>query len=120
MASSKRTKEDVEDLFHCGICDCLFNNVERKPKFLPCSHTLCLSCANVGPLHNSDQYYPNLILNSFLFLQQIFQIHTPLLVCPFCRKPTEIKAGDAKDLPNNQYALEFYHLLPLLDIRWDC
>ena len=38
---------DVEDLMTCGVCLCEYDEVDRKPKFLPCAHTFCLLCLKV-------------------------------------------------------------------------
>ncbi len=40
---------EVEDLITCPICMCEYDDVieNRKPKFLSCSHTVCLQCLKV-------------------------------------------------------------------------
>jgi hypothetical protein len=38
--------EDIAEFMKCRICIQEFNEIDRKPKFLPCSHTLCLECIN--------------------------------------------------------------------------
>ena len=50
MAST--CEEEVEDLTSCSICFLSFDIVDRKPKFLPCSHTFCLSCLTVFVTRN--------------------------------------------------------------------
>jgi len=57
MASSK---EESEDLTSCSVCFFKFDMVERKPKFLPCSHTFCLSCIKVS---QNFAYYSFSVLN---------------------------------------------------------
>lgn len=36
-----------DDFVTCGICVNEYNEETRKPKFLSCSHTVCLSCLQV-------------------------------------------------------------------------
>ena len=37
-----------EDWTRCAVCSCEFDEWDRKPKFIPCSHTLCLLCLKVS------------------------------------------------------------------------
>ncbi len=39
---------DVEDFITCGVCFFEYDHDDRKPKFLQCSHTVCLSCLKVN------------------------------------------------------------------------
>ncbi|XP_034238945.1 E3 ubiquitin-protein ligase RNF166-like isoform X1 [Thrips palmi] len=34
----------MEQTMDCDVCMQTFNDAERRPKFLPCGHTYCLSC----------------------------------------------------------------------------
>lgn len=43
MASS----EDIDEFVTCGVCFLEYDEEIRKPKFLPCSHTVCLLCLKV-------------------------------------------------------------------------
>ncbi|EFX82240.1 hypothetical protein DAPPUDRAFT_241481 [Daphnia pulex] len=74
---------DVEDFITCGVCFCEYDHGDRKPKFLQCSHTVCLSCLK-GIRHGDT------------------------IACPFCRD-TFVKF-DVESLPNNAYA---FYLLKL-------
>ncbi|XP_046640733.1 uncharacterized protein LOC124326122 isoform X4 [Daphnia pulicaria] len=76
---------DVEDFVTCGVCFCEYDDVGKKPKFLQCSHTICLSCLK-GIRHGDT------------------------ITCPFCRD-TFVKF-DVESLPNNAYA---FYLLKLKD-----
>ena len=40
-------EEQTEDLSTCSICVETYNEVDLKPKFLPCAHTFCLRCLKV-------------------------------------------------------------------------
>ncbi|GFG30550.1 hypothetical protein Cfor_10834 [Coptotermes formosanus] len=35
---------DSDSIVRCGICKKLFNQDDRKPKFLQCYHTYCAQC----------------------------------------------------------------------------
>ena len=47
------TSEETESFVTCSICLCEYDTVVRKPKFLPCAHTLCLKCLKVINVLNS-------------------------------------------------------------------
>lgn len=90
--------------FHitCDVCFCEYDHDDRKPKFLQCSHTVCLSCLKVNC---------SLVLLSKLNYTVTFCIFQGIrnhdsIVCPFCRD-TFVKF-DVESLPNNAYA--FYIL----------
>ena len=40
--------DESEDFVTCGVCLCEYDDGIKKPKFLPCSHSLCLSCLKVS------------------------------------------------------------------------
>ena len=51
MASNEVSTTDdgeSEDQATCCICLHTFNDLERKPKFLPCFHTVCVTCIKVS------------------------------------------------------------------------
>ena len=50
MATNYGSEEEVEDLTTCCICTETYgpSDEERKPKFLPCSHTFCQRCLKVS------------------------------------------------------------------------
>ncbi|EFX82378.1 hypothetical protein DAPPUDRAFT_302628 [Daphnia pulex] len=85
MATS--SVETLEELVTCNICLNQYDEEIRKPKFLQCSHTICLEC-----------------------FQATRQEDT--VTCPFCRQRTLKDNGDDEEwvLPNNQYALEILKL----------
>ena len=47
MATACNEENELKDLVTCGVCMCLFDEEIRKPKFLPCSHTVCFLCLKV-------------------------------------------------------------------------
>ena len=51
---------DVDDFVTCGVCLNEYDTENKKPKFLQCSHTLCLQCLKVYSLliHYSHYYIP--------------------------------------------------------------
>ncbi|EFX60867.1 hypothetical protein DAPPUDRAFT_122787 [Daphnia pulex] len=77
----------IEDEFvTCSICMSEYNEDGRKPKVLPCSHTVCLTC-----------------------LQGIFRNNA--IACPYCRQSSKVGGHlDVRKLPNNSHAL---HILKL-------
>ena len=58
------------DLFECSIC--LMDMVERTPRGLQCMHSFCEEC-----------------------LKQL--IKNNKIICPTCRKPTELKENNVKE-----------------------
>ena len=41
------TAAQVENLMTCGVCRFKYDYDNRKPKFLQCTHTVCLLCLEV-------------------------------------------------------------------------
>ncbi|XP_046448004.1 uncharacterized protein LOC124196812 [Daphnia pulex] len=83
MATANVGTDVVEDFVTCGVCLCEYDEEIRKPKFLPCSHTVC-----------------------FLCVQEIRRGDT--ITCPFCRKMISKETTSVEGewiLPNNSYAL---------------
>ncbi|EFX82382.1 hypothetical protein DAPPUDRAFT_316826 [Daphnia pulex] len=78
----------LEELVTCNICLNQYDEGIRKPKFLQCSHTICLEC-----------------------FQAIRNRYT--IACPFCR--TSTSNGHIYEiewiLPTNQYALDILRLM---------
>lgn len=72
--------EDFSDSFlTCGTCLCMYNNDERNPKLLSCSHTVCQSC-----------------------LEHIIEAqgrNTTTFRCPICRETITIPRGGVTSFP---------------------
>ncbi|KAK4026456.1 hypothetical protein OUZ56_015452 [Daphnia magna] len=79
--SSVVSDDDAEviDLVTCSVCLCEFDDANRKPKFLPCGHTICRTC--LAEIQRNRQ-----------------------IQCPLCRK-VHAHSGDVANLPSNNYAL---------------
>ena len=77
MAVSKLAQDEFEDLLTCIICREMFDELERKPKLLPCSHTFCMACMKQ------------------LYSQNLYGV----VPCPMCKKA--VKSEDIHELPNN-------------------
>lgn len=72
--------DDFSDSFlTCGTCLCVYNNEERTPKLLSCSHTVCLSCLE----HIVDAQGE--AITSFR--------------CPICRETVPIPRGGVVSFP---------------------
>ena len=72
--------DDFSDSFlTCGTCLCIYNNDERTPKLLSCSHTVCLSCLE----HIVDAQGES--VTSFR--------------CPICRETVTIPRGGVVSFP---------------------
>ena len=50
MASNTETtaEQESEDLTTCCVCFEVYNEGDRKPKFISCHHTYCLGCIKVS------------------------------------------------------------------------
>ena len=72
--------EDFSDSFlTCGTCLCIYNNEERTPKLLSCSHTVCQSC-----------------------LEHIIEAqgqNSTTFRCPICRETITIPRGGVTSFP---------------------
>ena len=102
---------DVDDFVTCGVCMNEYDTENKKPKFLQCSHTICLQCLKV--FSNIYRCYMLLLNIKFLTIpQQICRDGS--ITCPFCRN-TFVKE-DVNSLPNNSYAL---HMLKLNEKKVD-
>ena len=42
--------DSISDFVNCHVCRCEYDADVRKPKFLPCSHTVCILCLRVSLL----------------------------------------------------------------------
>ena len=67
MATQQQNKEQFADLITCSVCLDEFNQKQRAPKFLPCSHTICLDCLKVSVTNFSKQIYEIILIKIFIF-----------------------------------------------------
>lgn len=105
MASVEGNKES-EDYVNCSVCLCEYDDSARRPKFLPCAHSLCLSCLEVNR-SNLPTRNLGLSINFILSFKTIYSNGS--VVCPLCRNVVAI-TGPVSGLPNNGFAL---HILKL-------
>ena len=102
--------KDTEYLSTCCVCYETYDKDERKPKFLPCGHTLCLRCVEVNIDSSSSSYFMWLVLNWKHFISQgITPVGANRVTCPICRQVSELPRG-TEGLRNNRYALHFLQL----------
>jgi hypothetical protein len=47
MATANIQSDAGDDFVTCGVCFNEYHEETKKPKSLPCSHTICLSCLRV-------------------------------------------------------------------------
>ena len=95
------TANDGEDLETCGVCLCEYDEVNRTPKFLPCSHTACLLCLKVNLF---GKFYRQKFILLFVLFELIQEIGRVIwITCPFCNE-TFVKFN-VESLPNNPYAI---------------
>lgn len=79
---------DSVDIVRCGICKKLFNQDDRKPKFLQCYHTYCYKC-----LTNIQEKNKKKKTNGG-------GVEFP---CPSCHKVTRVGKKGVSLLPDNFY-----------------
>lgn len=107
MATANVVTDVVEDFVTCGVCLCEYDEEIRKPKFLPCSHTVCFLCLQV--FRQKLKELTCLIVFHLTVLHFNRKSAKGTLTCPFCRKiiSKETTSGEAEwILPNNTYALQ--------------
>ncbi|KAI9563447.1 hypothetical protein GHT06_010910 [Daphnia sinensis] len=83
-AAACASLEETESFITCSICLCEFDAEFRKPKFLPCAHTVCLKCL--------EEIHKNFVI-----------------ACPLCRKEFSYQ-DHVTCLPNNSYVLHMLRL----------
>ncbi|KAK4026478.1 hypothetical protein OUZ56_015474 [Daphnia magna] len=83
-AAACASLEETESFITCSICLCEFDAEFRKPKFLPCAHTVCLKCL--------EEIHKNFVI-----------------ACPLCRKEFSYQ-DNVTCLPNNSYVLHMLRL----------
>ena len=102
MATDCKSEEiqEIESLVTCSVCLCEYDADVRKPKFLPCAHTLCLECLKVNVLN-----YSSVNKTTCANCVHYQAIHRNFVItCPLCRKVFPHKEN-VSSLPNNPYAL---------------
>lgn len=51
MVLDEEELDDYDEFVKCRICLHVYDEEVRKPKFLPCSHTVCLPCVESISIH---------------------------------------------------------------------
>ena len=94
--------DSISDFVNCHVCRCEYDADVRKPKFLPCSHTVCILCLRVSLFLNVFQYNELKINN---LMQVIYRGGN--IACPTCH----LFFGQEPDsLSTNQYVLQMLKL----------
>lgn len=104
MAASAPISREFDDLSNCSVCFEYFNYEANKPKFLSCRHTICLDCVKVirviSPNYKDFDFY-----SSFPYHLQAMTLMLAV-ICPICRKNTQLEESNAFELPDNYYILQ--------------
>ena len=83
MASAVGINES-DDFVTCSVCLCEYDDVIRRPKFLPCSHTICVNCLKVSlSIFLQPAAYSTSLIIFSLSNQGIHS--NGAIVCPLCR-----------------------------------
>ena len=107
--------EEVKDFITCQTCLLIYNEDCRKPKFLPCSCTLCVECIKVKKLSILIVEADLFTYSSFLDIQDLMRAHS--LSCPICLEIFFLVSEDANDLPDNSYAICMLKMNKSFDIN---
>ena len=91
-----------EDLITCSTCLSEYNEESRRPKCLPCSHTVCLSCLLVIECKTYVFLPVHIHLQLFLWKKQEIRKRQVMVSCPLCHKSV---ASEVEALPDNNSTL---------------
>ena len=80
MATPQRPLSRGKRNLRCIMC----RDIYRRPKLLPCLHTLCLHCVETQVAEHGPQSFP----------------------CPQCGKTVQVPPGGAYDFDDNEYIAE--------------
>ena len=91
MATAAGLSSNLFDLVQCELCLEKYNDSDRLPKLLNCSHTFCLACV--------QRYYESKLKNK--------------LSCPNCREVFTVPRGGVQKLKTNIMVVNLLdHLAP--------
>ncbi|XP_072036619.1 uncharacterized protein [Amphiura filiformis] len=88
-------------LLECQICTEIFNENDRKPKMLPCQHTVCLHCMKQWARNEfREASYGDLL-----------SVHT-VIKCPTCTAEHDAPENDVDKFANNITMISFLSIAP--------
>ena len=101
------------DLLSCSSCSWIYDDEVRKPKNLPCSHSICLPCLKVCFVKfdwHLILYFIIVVSTFFVGMKQDAQ-KSGSICCPVCDCSIQnLVDCDVTEMPNNNYIL---HILDL-------
>lgn len=104
----------TDEILICKICFLRYStNKNKLPKLLSCSHTFCEPCLrqHVEKLNILDENNHNIeTVSKSIYVIKAGQYVPKQLICPLCRKKTDLTDGKIENLLNN------FTILSLLDI----
>ena len=84
----------------CPICTEVHDEAERKPKVLPCQHTICLHCMKQLARNTFRETVANLV-------------HVQMVIkCPTCNAEYDVPENDVDKFPNNITMIAFLSVAP--------
>ena len=112
--SANELNEESDDFVTCSVCLIEYDEDIRRPKYLPCHHSLCSCCIKVilSELSQCFADYCKLKLLLFIFTQKIHLNES--VCCPICREVWDYPGNSIARLPANTSAL---HILKLINRR---
>ncbi|XP_072043350.1 uncharacterized protein [Amphiura filiformis] len=91
--------QSLMKLLECQICTEIFNETDRKPKVMPCQHTVCLHCMKQWARKRGASY------------GDLLSMHL-VIKCPTCTAEHDVPESDVDKFPNNITMISFLSIAP--------
>ncbi|XP_072036621.1 uncharacterized protein [Amphiura filiformis] len=100
--------QSLMKLLECQICTEIFNETDRKPKILPCQHTVCLHCMRRMGRNICRESYESYDAND------VNSIVLHLVIrCPTCNAEHDAPYRNMDKFPNNITMISFLSIAPV-------